>query len=284
MSKLRDYLQLMRAHRPIGTLLLLWPTYWALFLAGQGRPRLDLLVVFTLGVFLMRSAGCVINDYSDRRFDAHVARTRDRPLASGRVTPREALVLFAVLVGLSATLLFFLDPLTIGLAVVALLLAATYPLFKRFTHLPQAYLGLAFSWGIPMAFAAQTGQVPLLAWVLLAANVCWVLAYDTAYAMADRADDVKIGVKSTAILFGRFDRLMIALFHGLSLAFLAWAGYLAQLAWPFYLGLLLAALLAGYEQWLIRARDPALSFCAFLHNNWFGLTVFAGMLAALHMP
>ncbi|MEW5792060.1 MAG: 4-hydroxybenzoate octaprenyltransferase [Pseudomonadota bacterium] len=284
MSKLRDYLQLMRAHRPIGTLLLLWPTYWALFLAGQGRPRLDLLVVFTLGVFLMRSAGCVINDYSDRRFDAHVARTRDRPLASGRVTPREALGLFAVLVGLSATLLFFLDPLTIGLAVVALLLAATYPLFKRFTHLPQAYLGLAFSWGIPMAFAAQTGQVPLLAWVLLVANVCWVLAYDTAYAMADRADDVKIGVKSTAILFGRFDRLMIALFHGMSLAFLAWAGYLAQLAWPFYLSLLLAALLAGYEQWLIRARDPALSFRAFLHNNWFGLTVFAGMLAALHMP
>lgn len=283
MSKLHDYLQLMRAHRPIGTLLLLWPTYWALFLAGQGRPRLDLFVVFTLGVFLMRSAGCVINDYSDRHFDAHVARTRDRPLASGRVTPREALGLFAVLVGLSATLLFFLDPLTIGLAVVALLLAATYPLFKRFTHLPQAYLGLAFSWGIPMAFAAQTGQVPLLAWVLLAANVCWVLAYDTAYAMADRADDVKIGVKSTAILFGRFDRLMIALFHGLSLAFLAWAGYLAQLAWPFYLGLLLAALLAGYEQWLIRSRDPALSFRAFLHNNWFGLTVFAGMLAALHM-
>lgn len=284
MSKLRDYLQLMRAHRPIGTLLLLWPTYWALFLAGQGRPRLDLLVVFTLGVFLMRSAGCVINDYSDRRFDAHVARTRDRPLASGKVTPREALGLFAVLVGLSATLLFFLDPLTIGLAVVALLLAATYPLFKRFTHLPQAYLGLAFSWGIPMAFAAQTGQLPLLAWVLLAANVCWVLAYDTAYAMADRADDVKIGVKSTAILFGRFDRLMIALFHGLSLAFLAWAGYLAQLAWPFYLSLLLAALLAGYEQWLIRARDPVLSFRAFLHNNWFGLTVFAGMLAAFHMP
>lgn len=284
MSKIRDYLELMRMHRPIGTLLLLWPTYWALFLAGRGHPDPLLVLVFGLGVLLMRSAGCVINDYADRDFDAHVARTRDRPLASGRVSPREALGLFVVLVLISASLLLFLNWLTIALSVVALLLAATYPFFKRFTHLPQAYLGIAFGWGIPMAFAAQTGQVPALAWLLLAANIAWVLAYDTAYAMADRPDDLKIGVKSTAILFGRFDRLMIALLHGLALGLLYWVGRQAGLSWPFDLSLLLAAGLALYEQWLIRDRDRLRSFQAFLHNNWIGMTVFAGILGGLYIP
>ncbi|MEK8089859.1 4-hydroxybenzoate octaprenyltransferase [Thermithiobacillus plumbiphilus] len=284
MSKIRDYLELMRMHRPIGTLLLLWPTYWALFLAGRGHPDPLLVLVFGLGVLLMRSAGCVINDYADRDFDAHVARTRDRPLASGRVSPREALGLFVVLVLISASLLLFLNWLTIALAVIALLLAATYPFFKRFTHLPQAYLGIAFGWGIPMAFAAQTGQVPNLAWLLLAANIAWVLAYDTAYAMADRPDDLKIGVKSTAILFGRFDRLMIALLHGLALGLLYWVGRQAGLSWPFDLSLLLAAGLALYEQWLIRDRDRLRSFQAFLHNNWIGMTVFAGILGGLYIP
>lgn len=283
MSKIRDYLELMRMHRPIGTLLLLWPTYWALFLAGHGRPDPLLVLVFGLGVLLMRSAGCVINDYADRNFDAHVARTRDRPLASGRVSPREALGLFFVLVLISASLLLFLNWLTITLSVIALLLAATYPFFKRFTHLPQAYLGIAFGWGIPMAFAAQTGQVPKLAWLLLAANIAWVLAYDTAYAMADRPDDLKIGIKSTAILFGRFDRLMIALLHGLALGFLYWVGRLAELSWPFDLSLLLAAGLALYEQWLIRDRDRTRSFQAFLHNNWIGMTIFVGILGGLYI-
>lgn len=282
--KIRDYLELMRMHRPIGTLLLLWPTYWALFLAGHGHPDPVLVLVFGLGVLLMRSAGCVINDYADRNFDAHVARTRDRPLASGRVSPREALTLFFILVLISAGLLLFLNPLTIALAVIAVFLAATYPFFKRFTQLPQAYLGIAFGWGIPMAFAAQTGSVPALAWLLLAANIAWVLAYDTAYAMADRPDDVRIGVKSTAILFGRFDRLMIALLHGLALILLFWVGQLAGLAWPFDLSLLLAGGLALYEQWLIRDRDRQRSFQAFLHNNWIGLTIFVGVLGGFHLP
>lgn len=282
MSKVAAYLQLMRVHRPIGTLLLLWPTYWALFLAGRGYPRPELLFIFTLGVFLMRSAGCVINDYVDRDVDPHVDRTRDRPLASGRVTPTEALWLFAGLTALSAVLLLFLNALTLLLAGVALLLAVTYPFFKRFTHLPQAYLGLAFGWGIPMAFAAQANALPLPAWLLLLANIFWVLAYDTAYAMADRPDDVKIGVKSTAILFGRYDRLMIAVFHALALACLAGTGGLADLGWPFFAALLGAAGFAAYEQWLIRDRDRKRSFRAFLHNNWIGLIVWVGIVLGLY--
>ncbi|MGC8503234.1 MAG: 4-hydroxybenzoate octaprenyltransferase [Acidithiobacillus sp.] len=279
-EKWRAYAALMRIDRPIGTLLLLWPTYWALWLAAGGNPPLGVFLIFTAGTFLMRSAGCVINDYFDRDFDRHVARTCQRPLAAGVVTPREALVLFLLLCLGAAALLPFLNGLTILLAGGAVLVTVTYPLCKRFTHLPQAYLGLAFSFGIPMAFAAQTGHVPALAWWLMLANVCWVLAYDTAYAMADRPDDLKIGVKSSAILFGRYDRLAIAGFHGMMLLILALIGLDLQLHWPYFLSLSLAALLAAYEQSLLRGdRDQA--FRAFLHNNWLGMVIFGGIMGGL---
>lgn len=279
-EKWQAYAALMRIDRPIGTLLLLWPTYWALWLAAEGNPPLGVFLIFTAGTFLMRSAGCVINDYFDRDFDRHVARTCQRPLAAGAITPREALVLFFLLCLGAAALLPFLNGLTILLAGGAVLVTVTYPLFKRFTHLPQAYLGLAFSFGIPMAFAAQTGRVPALAWWLMLANACWVLAYDTAYAMADRPDDLRIGVKSSAILFGRYDRLAIAGFHGVMLLILGLIGLDLRLHWPYFLGLLLAALLAAYEQSLLRGdRDQA--FRAFLHNNWLGMTIFGGIMGGL---
>ena len=279
-EKWQAYAALMRIDRPIGTLLLLWPTYWALWLAARGNPPLGVFLIFTAGTFLMRSAGCVINDYFDRDFDRHVARTCQRPLAAGAITPREALVLFLLLCLGAAALLPFLNGLTILLAGGAVLVTVTYPLFKRFTHLPQAYLGLAFSFGIPMAFAAQTGRVPVLAWWLMLANACWVLAYDTAYAMADRPDDLKIGVKSSAIFFGRYDRLAIAGFHGVMLLILSLIGLDLRLHWPYFLGLLLAALLAAYEQSLLRGdRDQA--FRAFLHNNWLGMVIFGGIMGGL---
>ena len=279
-EKWQAYAALMRIDRPIGTLLLLWPTYWALWLAARGNPPLGVFLIFTAGTFLMRSAGCVINDYFDRDFDRHVARTCQRPLAAGAITPREALVLFLLLCLGAAALLPFLNGLTILLAGGAVLVTVTYPLFKRFTHLPQAYLGLAFSFGIPMAFAAQTGRVPALAWWLMLANACWVLAYDTAYAMADRPDDLKIGVKSSAILFGRYDRLAIAGFHGVMLLILGLIGLDLQLHWPYFLGLLLAALLATHEQSLLGGdRDQALR--AFLHNNWLGMVIFGGIMGGL---
>ena len=282
LEQLRAGLELMRLHRPIGIWLLLWPTYWALFLAGQGQPRLDLVIVFGLGVLLMRSAGCVINDYADRRFDGQVARTRTRPLVSGSISPKAALWLFAALIALAANLLWFLNRQSIAWAALALLLAISYPFFKRFTHLPQAWLGLAFSAGIPMAFAAQMGSVPYLAWWVLAANVCWVLAYDTAYAMADRDDDLRIGVKSTAILFGRYDRLMIGLLHASSLILLAHIGTLAALGRLYFVALALAAGLALYQQWLIKDRQPARCIAAFRHNHWWGMLVFFGILAGGH--
>ncbi|WP_123104467.1 4-hydroxybenzoate octaprenyltransferase [Acidithiobacillus sulfuriphilus] len=279
-EKWQAYAALMRIDRPIGTLLLLWPTYWALWLAAGGNPPLGVFLIFTAGTFLMRSAGCVINDYFDRDFDRHVARTCQRPLAAGAITPREALVLFLLLCLGAAALLPFLNGLTILLAGGAVLVTVTYPLFKRFTHLPQAYLGLAFSFGIPMAFAAQTGRVPVLAWWLMLANACWVLAYDTAYAMADRPDDLKIGVKSSAILFGPYDRLAIAGFHGVMLLILSLIGLDLRLHWPYFLGLLLATLLAAYEQSLLRGdRDQALR--AFLHNNWLGMVIFGGIMGGL---
>jgi len=227
--KLKDYAQLMRLHRPIGILLLLWPTLWALWIAGQGRPDPHIFVVFVLGVVLMRSAGCVINDYADRDFDPHVERTRDRPVAAGRVSPREALALFAVLCLIAFALVLTLNRLTILLSFAGAFLAATYPFLKRYSHLPQFYLGMAFGWGIPMAFAAQTGGVPGLAWILFVANIFWAVAYDTAYAMVDRDDDLKVGVKSTAILFGRHDRALIFVFHMVTIALLALTGALAGL-------------------------------------------------------
>ncbi|WP_367184292.1 4-hydroxybenzoate octaprenyltransferase [Acidiferrobacter sp.] len=274
------YVRLMRLHRPIGSLLLLWPTLWALWLAGRGHPDPILVAVFVAGVLIMRSAGCVINDYADRDFDGHVWRTRERPIASGEVSPRDALIVFAGLCLLAALLAFWLNTFTIELAFVAVALAASYPFFKRFTHLPQVYLGLAFGWGIPMAFAAETGRIPLLAWVLLAANVAWTIAYDTAYAMADRDDDLKIGVKSSAILFGHWDRAMVALSHAIALGLLYWAGVMAHLGPLYDAGLGFAAGFALYEQGLLRDREPRDCFRAFLNNNWFGGSVFVGLVAA----
>ena len=277
-ERLKDYARLMRLHRPIGILLLLWPTLWALWIAAQGRPGLHILAVFVLGVVLMRSAGCVINDYADRDFDPHVERTRDRPVAAGRVSPREALVLFAVLCLIAFALVFTLNRLTILLSFAGAFLAATYPFVKRFTHLPQFYLGAAFGWGIPMAFAAQTGGIPPVGWALFAANVCWSVAYDTAYAMVDRDDDYKVGVKSTAILFGRHDRAMIFLFHVVTLSLLAYSGALAGLGLRYYAGLAAAFGFVLYQQHLMRDRTRDGCFRAFLNNNWFGAAVFAGLL------
>lgn len=277
-SRLRDYALLMRLHRPIGSLLLLWPTLWALWIAGHGRPGLHVFTVFVLGVVLMRSAGCVINDYADRNFDPHVERTRDRPIAAGRVSPREALALFAVLCLIAFALVLTLNRFTILLSIVGAFLAATYPFIKRYTHLPQFYLGAAFGWGIPMAFAALTGGIPPVAWALFAANVCWSVAYDTAYAMVDREDDLKVGVKSTAILFGRYDRAMVFLFHVLTLSLLVFSGTLAGLGLRYYAGLVVAFGFALYQQRLIRGRSRDGCFRAFLNNNWLGAAVFAGLL------
>jgi len=276
-GRLRDYASLMRIDRPIGTLLLLWPTLWALWFAAEGVPDLHILAVFVVGTFLMRSAGCVINDYADRDFDPYVARTRDRPLAARRVTTKEALALFVVLSLVAFALVLTLNRLTILLAVVGAFLAVSYPFLKRWTHLPQFYLGVAFGWGIPMAFAAQTNALPPLAWVVLAANICWAVAYDTAYAMTDRADDLKIGVKSTAILFGRYDRLMVGLFHAATLVLLGVAGFMTERGILYYTALAAAAALAVQQQFRIRRREPAQCFRAFLENNRFGAVVFLGL-------
>lgn len=279
-TKAAAYWRLMRLHRPIGSLLLLWPTLWALWLAADGRPQPVLVLVFVLGVVLMRSAGCVINDYADRDFDGHVWRTKERPLATGEVGAREALVLFTVLCLLTAALAHWLNRLALELAPVAVVLAASYPFLKRYTHLPQVYLGLAFGWGIPMAFAAEQDRLPALAWWLLAANICWTIAYDTAYAMADRADDLKIGVKSTAILFGRLDRFFVGLFHVLTLLVLYHVGQKAHLGSWYDVGLAGALGFAIYQQKLLWHRRPVDCFRAFVNNNWFGGSVFAGLLLA----
>jgi 4-hydroxybenzoate polyprenyltransferase len=276
-ARLKDYAVLMRLNRPIGSLLLLWPTLWALWFAANGRPDTKLLIVFVVGVFLMRSAGCVINDYADRAFDPHVERTRLRPIAAGRVGPKEALALFAIL-GLAAfALVLTLNRLAIALSFVGAFLAVTYPFLKRWTHLPQFYLGAAFGWGIPMAFAAQTNALPAAAWILFTANICWSVAYDTAYAMADRPDDVRVGVKSTAILFGKFDRLWVGVFHAATLVLLAIAGRIANRGMLYYGGLVVAGAFALYEQWLIRDRGRDACFKAFLDNNRFGAAVFFGL-------
>ncbi len=277
-GKLREYALLMRMDRPIGTFLLLWPTLWALWMAGEGHPRPWIVLIFVAGVFLMRSAGCVVNDIADRDFDPHVARTADRPLAAGRVTTREALGLFLALMFLALVLVLQLNRLTLLFAFIGAALAASYPFFKRFTHLPQFVLGFAFSWGIPMAFAAQLGQVPMVAWVLMAANLAWVVAYDTMYAMADREDDVKIGVKSTAILFGRHDRQIIGALQIFALVSLVFAGMLTARGVYYYGGIALAAAFSVFQQVLIFRRQPADCFRAFLNNTWFGAAVFGGLL------
>jgi len=277
-DRLGHYAALVRIDRPVGTLLLLWPTLWALWIAGRGRPEPSLVVIFAAGVLLMRSAGCAINDFADRELDPHVARTRDRPVASGQIAPREALGVFAVLSLLAFGLVLQTNGLTIVLAIVGGLLAATYPFLKRYTHLPQLYLGAAFGWGIPMAFAAQLGGVPAIAWVLWLANLCWAVAYDTMYAMVDREDDLRVGVKSTAILFGRLDRFMVGLMHLATLAILLYAGRELAMGAFFAGGLLIAAAFAVYQQWLIRNREPAACLRAFLNNTWFGAAIFAGIL------
>ncbi len=276
-ERLTQYWYLMRFHRPIGIFLLLWPALWALWIAGQGRPDGTVLIVFVLGVVLMRAAGCVINDYADRHFDPYVTRTRDRPIAAGRVTPKEALGLFGVLCLLAFWLVLQLNRLTIALAFVALFLAVSYPFMKRVTYLPQAYLGLAFGWAVPMAFAAQTGSIPAVAWWLLLATVLWALAYDTMYAMADLEDDLKIGVKSSAILFGRYCPWIVAAIQVALLAILVWVGRLTGLGGWYWLALLGVVGLLIYQQILIRTWDKAACLQAFLNNNWVGAVVFLGI-------
>jgi len=277
-QRLDLYEKLMRLDKPIGILLLLWPTLWAVWIAGDGRPDWIVLWIFVLGTVLMRSAGCVINDYADRDFDPHVARTKDRPLAAGTVTAREAFILFGFLVGLAFLLLLpLMTPLLLALALVAVFLAASYPFTKRFFAIPQAYLGVAFGFGIPMSFAAMQGRIPELAWWLLLSNVFWAVAYDTEYALVDIADDRKIGIKTSAITFGRFDIAAIMLCYGITLGLLAWIGWQLGFGWPFALGLVLAAGIAVYHFTLIRGRERMRCFKAFLHNNWFGAAVFAGI-------
>ena len=276
-ERLRQYALLMRLHKPIGILLLLWPTLWALWIAAAGHPDGRVLVVFVLGVVLMRSAGCVINDYADRAIDPQVRRTRERPIAAGHVTPREALVLFATLCLLSFLLVLLMNRLTILLSLVGALLAATYPFTKRYTQFPQVYLGATFGWAVPMVFAAQTGAVPGIAWLMFFANVLWSMVYDTMYALVDREDDLRIGVKSTAILFGKADRALIGLLQVVLMMTLLLLGQQAHLGHWYSAGLVVAAGLAIYQQYLIRTRDPAQCFQAFLNNNWFGAAVFVGI-------
>lgn len=278
-DRLYQYMLLMRLHRPIGIYLLLWPTLWAVWIAGNGHPDLSIILIFSSGVILMRSAGCVINDYADKDFDPHVRRTKDRPLAARRITGRETLILFLLLGLLAFGLVLQLNWFTVQLSVIALLLAAVYPFTKRYTHLPQLFLGAAYSWSIPMAFAAQTAEIPLLAWLVFITNLLWTVAYDTMYAMVDRDDDLKIGVKSTAILFGNADRLIIALLQLIVFISLIIIGIQVGLGQLYYTGLALAALLAIYQQWLIYHRDPARCFQAFLNNHWLGMVVFLGIVA-----
>ena len=273
-----EYVRLVRLHRPIGTLLLLWPTLWALFIASGGMPDLYALFAFSLGTLLMRSAGCAINDFADRDFDGAVERTRDRPLATRRIAPWEAVLVFIVLSLLALPLVFPFGPLTWLLAVVAALLAASYPFFKRFFAIPQAYLGIAFGFGIPMSFAAVRGELPTSCWILLAANVAWAIAYDTEYAMVDRDDDLRIGIRTSAITFGRFDVAAVMGCYLLTLVLIGWAAAIEGL-WPWIgVGLVLAAGIAVYHFGLIRDRGREGCFKAFNHNTWFGAAVFVGVL------
>jgi 4-hydroxybenzoate polyprenyltransferase len=278
-KKLQLYIQLTRLNRPIGVYLLLWPTLWALWIAAEGVPEGKILVIFVLGVIFMRSAGCAINDYADRDIDGHVERTKLRPLVTGELQAKEALMVFVVLALASFLLVLQLNTTTILLSFGAVLLAASYPFMKRFHSLPQLHLGLAFSWAVPMAFTAITEQAPpLVAWLLLLATFMWTVAYDTMYALSDKQDDLKIGVKSTAILFGRYVRPMTAFFQVLTLLLLVFVGLLAKLGFIYYLALLVGAGLMLYQQYLLKEEIPSKGLQAFLHNNWFGLTIFIGIL------
>ncbi|MBK1649634.1 4-hydroxybenzoate octaprenyltransferase [Rhabdochromatium marinum] len=277
-ERLYAYYQLVRLHRPIGIFLLMWPALWALWIAGAGQPPWSIVVIFVLGVVLMRSAGCAINDYADRDFDGHVRRTQMRPLAAGVITPTEALGVFVVLCLLAFGLALLLNWQTVALSFVALVLAVIYPFMKRFTHLPQVFLGAAFGWAVPMAFMAINGQIPGFAWIIFIGAVVWALIYDTQYAMVDREDDLKIGIKSTAILFGRHDRLVVGLLQVVMLGILTLVGWSAGLGTAYYVGLAVAAVLAVYQQWLIHAREPKRCFQAFLNNNYYGMVVFAALV------
>ena len=277
-NKLGLYAQLIRFEKPIGFYLLLWPALWALAVAGEGSPDGWILFVFVMGSFLMRSAGCAINDYADRDIDLQVARTRERPLTSGKITSAEALAVFAVLALMAFLLVLSLNRFTIMLSFGGILLAASYPFMKRYHYLPQVHLGAAFGWAVPMAFAAQIGEVPKEAWLLYVANLVWTVAYDSMYSMVDREDDLKLGVKSTAILFGEYDRVMIAVFQLLFLLALVLVGVDLEFSGIYYLGLGVAALLMAYEQFLFADRVPAHYFSAFLHNHWVGAAIFAGIM------
>lgn len=278
-ERLRQYWALVRGDRPIGWLLLLWPTWWGLWLAAKGVPPVWPWVVFTLGVWLTRSAGCVINDYADRWLDPNVERTKDRPLATGAVSGREALAVFAALMLVAFALVLTLNRLTIYMSVVGVLLAASYPYLKRYTYLPQVYLGMAFGWGIPMGFAALTGSVPPVAWVLYVANIFWATAYDTWYAMVDRDDDLRMGAKSTAILFGDMDLVALGVLYACMFAALALVGREAGLGRTYWAALGIAAVLVGWQFVIARHRERSACFRAFLHNHWVGMAIFVGLAA-----
>jgi len=278
-EKLLLYMQLTRLNRPIGILLLLWPTLCGVWIAGAGHPAWNIVVIFVLGTVLMRSAGCAINDYADRDFDKHVERTKERPVTSGRIAPHEALWVAASLALTAFVLILPLNKLTMLLSFPAVFLAASYPFTKRFLAIPQAYLGIAFGFGIPMAFAAQLDSVPPVAWLLLVANVFWAIAYDTEYAMVDRDDDIHLGIHSSALWFGKYDVAAVMGCYAITLLLLAWAGLLAGMGWCYYAGLTVATGIALYHYMLIKNRSRKGCFKAFLHNNWFGATVFAGIAA-----
>ncbi len=281
MRRLYAYASLIRLDKPIGTLLLLWPTYWALWLSNEGMPPFDLLIIFTLGTFLMRSAGCAINDYADRDFDRHVERTKSRPITSGQISGKEAVLIAVILAVLSFGLIQPLNLLTKQLSVFAIIVAAVYPFTKRFFAMPQAVLGVAFGFGIPMAYAASQNQVPLEAWILFMGNIFWTIAYDTAYAMVDRDDDLRLGLRTSAITFGRFDVIAIAICYALLLFSLLWVAYLAQLNDFFWLGWVGALICAIYHVALVRTRQREACFKAFRQNNWLGAFLFLGIVLGL---
>jgi 4-hydroxybenzoate polyprenyltransferase len=283
-KRLNAYERLIRLDKPIGALLLLWPTLWAVWIAAQGRPSIDVVLIFVTGTLLMRSAGCAINDWADRDFDGRVARTRDRPLAAGEIAPQEALILAAVLAAAAFCLVLFLNLFAILLSVAALAIACAYPFAKRFLPLPQLGLSIAFSFGIPMAFAAIRDALPWECWALFAANACYAFAYDTEYAMVDRDDDLKVGIHTSAITLGRHDVAAVMASYVLMIAILAWIGVALPLGWPYHAGLTMAAAMMLYHYTLIRERSREGCFRAFRHNNWVGLAIFAGIVASYLLP
>ena len=283
MRQLKPYIQLTRMDRPIGIMLLLWPTLWALWIATNGEPPITLVFIFVMGTFLMRSAGCIINDIADRHIDGLVERTKNRPLASGQLSIKAAIVLFVILLFAAFLILLpILSPLIVSLALIAVLVTIIYPFSKRWIQAPQMVLGLAFAWGIPMAFAAGAQQLPLVCWVLFVATLLWIVSYDTMYAMADRVDDRKIGVNSTAILFGDNDRLFIAMIQTSLILILLIVGVMLKLSLSYYIAVIVAAAVLIYQQWLIRSRERHRCFQAFINNHWFGLIIFVGIFISYY--